>query len=107
MKCTYWRRWPAVAQSIFACSGTITLTAEIVIAADTTIDGGDGQTVTISGNNAVRVFYVGRLGLRSNSTGSPIADGWASDGGGILNDGGADGNDEQHRLLWQQRPRDG
>ena len=41
----------------FSCSGTITLTAEIVIAADTTIDG-SGQTVTISGNNAVRVFSV-------------------------------------------------
>ena len=39
----------------FTCSGTITLTAEITIAADTTIDG-SGQTVTISGNNAVRVF---------------------------------------------------
>ncbi len=39
----------------FACSGTITLTAEIVISADTTIDG-TGQDVTISGNNAVRVF---------------------------------------------------
>ena len=41
----------------FSCSGTITLTAEIMIAADTTIDG-SGQTVTISGNNAVRVFTV-------------------------------------------------
>ena len=41
----------------FACSGTITLTPEIVIAADTTIDG-SGQTVTVSGNNAVRVFTV-------------------------------------------------
>ena len=39
----------------FSCSGTITLTAEIMIAADTTIDG-SGQTVTISGNHAVRVF---------------------------------------------------
>ena len=41
----------------FTCSGTIILTAEIVIAADTTIDG-SGQTVTISGNQAVRVFTV-------------------------------------------------
>ena len=41
----------------FACSGTITLSAEIVIAADTTIDG-SGQAVTISGNNTVRVFSV-------------------------------------------------
>ena len=41
----------------FSCSGTITLTATITIAADTTIDG-SGQTVTISGNHAVRVFTV-------------------------------------------------
>ncbi len=41
----------------FSCSGTITLTATITIAADTTIDG-SGQIVTISGNNAVRVFTV-------------------------------------------------
>ncbi len=33
------------------------MTAEITIAADTTIDG-SGQTVTISGNHAVRVFTV-------------------------------------------------
>ena len=39
----------------FSCSGTITLTDYVVIAADTTIDA-SGQTVTISGNNAVRYF---------------------------------------------------
>ena len=39
----------------FTCSGTITLTVEITIAADTTIDG-SGQTVTVSGNHRVRVF---------------------------------------------------
>ena len=33
----------------FSCSGTITLTKEIVIATDTTIDG-SGQTVTIIGS---------------------------------------------------------
>ena len=41
----------------FSCSGTITLTATIRILADTTIDG-SGQTVTISGNDAVRVLQV-------------------------------------------------
>ena len=41
----------------FSCSGTITLTAEITIAADTILDG-SGQAVTISGNHAVRVFAV-------------------------------------------------
>jgi hypothetical protein len=66
----------------FACSGTITLIAEIEIAADTTIDG-SGQTVTISGNNAVRVFTVSPdavLTLRALT----VADGSASIGGGIL-----------------------
>lgn len=42
----------------FTCSGTIPLSAEILIAADTAVDG-TGQAVTISGNNAVRVFTVG------------------------------------------------
>ena len=41
----------------FGCSGTITLTAEITIAANTTIDG-SGQTVTISSNHAVGIFTV-------------------------------------------------
>jgi len=41
----------------FACSGTITLTSPITIAANTTIDG-SGQSVTISGNTAVQVFRV-------------------------------------------------
>lgn len=41
----------------FSCSGMITLTNEITIVADTTIDG-SGQNVVISGNDAVRLFYV-------------------------------------------------
>jgi hypothetical protein len=41
----------------FNCSGTITLTATISVTANTSIDG-SGQTVTISGNDAVRVFSV-------------------------------------------------
>ena len=42
----------------FTCSGTITLTETITITSNTTVDG-TGQAVTISGNNAVQVFYVG------------------------------------------------
>ena len=57
----------------FSCSGTITLTAEITIAADTTIDG-SGQTVTISGNHAVRVFTV-NSGVTLNLNGLTVADG--------------------------------
>ena len=57
----------------FACSGTIILTAEIVIAADTTIDG-SGQAITISGNNAVRVFRVSE-GVTLNLTELTVANG--------------------------------
>jgi hypothetical protein len=41
----------------FSCSGTITITSRKLISADTVIDG-TGQTMTISGNNLVRVFEV-------------------------------------------------
>ena len=41
----------------FACSGTIVLTSTITIAANTTIDG-SGQSVTLSGGGAVRLFKV-------------------------------------------------
>ena len=57
----------------FSCSGTITLTAEIAIAADTTIDG-SGQNVTISGNHAVRVFTV-NSGVTLNLNRLTVADG--------------------------------
>ena len=71
----------------FSCSGTITLTAEITIAADTTIDG-SGQTVTISGNHAVRVFKV-NSGFTLNLDRLTVADGSAGEGrgGGIYNSG--------------------
>ena len=59
----------------FSCSGTITLTAEITIAADTTIDG-SGQTVTISGNHAVRVFTV-NSGVTLNLNRLTVANGSA------------------------------
>ena len=59
----------------FSCSGTITLTAEITIATDTTIDG-SGQTVTISGNHAVRVFTV-NSGVTLNLNRLTVADGSA------------------------------
>jgi predicted outer membrane repeat protein len=72
----------------FACSGTITLTAEIVIAADTTIDGSE-QDVTISGNHAVRVFYV-NSGVALTLHGLTVANGAVSNyehGGGIYSAG--------------------
>ena len=39
----------------FACDGTITITTPKSISADTTLDA-TGHTVTISGNNAVRLL---------------------------------------------------
>ena len=57
----------------FSCSGTIPLSATITIATDTTIDG-SGQTVTISGNNAVRVFTV-NSGVAFNLNGLTVANG--------------------------------
>ena len=74
----------------FTCSGTITLTATITILADTTIDGA-GQNVTISGGNAVRVFFV-PSGVQLNLNKITIANGNANSstyaqGGGIASYG--------------------
>jgi len=69
----------------FTCSGTITLTARITIAADTTIDG-SGQAVTISGNHTVRVFTV-NSGVTLNLIRLTVANGSAVDGGGVHNSG--------------------
>ncbi len=41
----------------FACDGAITLASSIEIGTDTEFDGSEHQ-VTISGSNAVRVFYI-------------------------------------------------
>lgn len=70
----------------FACSGVITLSSTITIEADTMIDG-NGQEVIISGNNAVRVFWVD-WGVTLNLLGLVVANGNAFDGGGIFNDHG-------------------
>ena len=58
-----------------------------MIAADTTIDG-SGQTVTISGNHAVRVFTV-NSGVTLNLNALTVANGSTAtgDGGGIHNSG--------------------
>ena len=63
------------------------LTATITIATNTTIDG-SGQTITISGNHAVRVFTV-NSGVTLNLNALTIADGsiTGGDGGGIYNSG--------------------
>lgn len=66
----------------FACSGVITLTAEIVISQDTTIDGA-GQEVTISGGDAMRVFTV-TPGAALNLNRLTVAGGSADKGGGLF-----------------------
>lgn len=70
----------------FDCSGTIVLTNTITVGANTTIDG-DGHEATISGNNAVQVFYVGST-VTLNLKGLTIADGNAipagAPGGGAV-----------------------
>jgi CSLREA domain-containing protein len=76
----------------FTCSGTITLTKTITVAADTTIDG-SGQTVTISGNKAVRVFMVNN-GVTLSLNRLTVANGYVDlydatpRGAGVLNSGG-------------------
>src|SRR5439155_18230659 len=42
----------------FGCSGVIVLTNTISVTTDTVLDG-TGQSVTISGNDSIRLFYVG------------------------------------------------
>ncbi|MCU0502906.1 MAG: hypothetical protein MUC51_14290 [Anaerolineae bacterium] len=70
----------------FSCSGTITLASTITISTDTTLDGA-GQTVTIHGNDAVRVFYV-NSGVTFNLQNLTVSHGSATAGGGIYNAGG-------------------
>lgn len=74
----------------FACSGTILLTSEIVISANTHLNG-TGRTVTISGNYVTRVFRV-TAGVSFTLAHVTVTRGYAlmggGDGGGIYNDGG-------------------
>jgi len=71
---------------VFSCSGAITLTATITIDKNLTIDGA-GQSVTISGGNAVRVFTIS-AGITFNLQNLTVANGLAmSHGGGVYNSG--------------------
>jgi hypothetical protein len=68
----------------FSVSGMITLDSELPVIMDAdglTIDG-TGQTVTISGNNAVRVFYAGNTLTLNHLT---IANGYST--GGVVGGG--------------------
>jgi hypothetical protein len=72
------------------CSGTFTLSDTITITNQVILDA-QNAAVTISGNNAVRLFYV-VPGASLTATNLTLADGSVTnnpaDGGGIYNDGG-------------------
>jgi hypothetical protein len=70
----------------FACDGTITLANTISIPLDTVIDG-SGHQITISGNNAVRVFYVA-TNVNFTVVNLTIANGQSTEGAGVFNAGG-------------------
>src|SRR5687767_941898 len=69
----------------FACDGTIALSNTIVIASDVVLDGTD-RNVTISGNNAVRLFQV-QSGVSFGAVALALVSGRTNAGAGIYNDG--------------------
>jgi hypothetical protein len=70
----------------FAFDGTIALANTITNRTNTVLDG-SGHQVTISGGNAVRVFYV-PTNTSLTLSALAIADGWSEKGAGVFNDGG-------------------
>jgi hypothetical protein len=70
----------------FACDGTITLAGTISISLDTAIDG-SGHQITISGGNAVRVFYLA-TNVNFTVVNLTIANGQSTEGAGVFNAGG-------------------
>ncbi len=70
----------------FACDGTVALANTLTVAVDTVFDA-TGRQITLSGGDAVRVFYVaGNATLVVNQL--TIAHGRSTNGAGILNDYG-------------------
>jgi len=69
----------------FACDGIITITTTKSISADTTLDA-TGHTVTISGNNAVRLFTV-NAAVNFSVYNLTLANGTSTNGGAIYNSG--------------------
>ncbi len=69
----------------FACDGTITITATKTISANTILDG-SGHSVTISGNNAVRLFMVNPA-VNFSIYNLTLANGRGTNGGAIYNSG--------------------
>jgi len=81
-------------------TGTITLSSTLTISKNVVINGPSTKAITISGNNAVRVFYVNSgvhftiknltvaKGRINGTNGSIGAAGGTAQGGGLYNDGG-------------------
>jgi len=67
----------------FACDGTITLANTISNSVNTVLNG-TGHQITISGNTAVRVFYV-NTGTSLTLSNLTIANGYSTEGGAIFN----------------------
>jgi hypothetical protein len=68
-------------------AGTIVLTTgELLVDKDLTIVGPGAAVITVSGNNASRVFEVAP-GVAALISGLAVADGQAATGAGVLNDG--------------------
>ncbi|RCJ14692.1 hypothetical protein A6S26_11390 [Nostoc sp. ATCC 43529] len=72
-----------------ATADTITLTSgELVITDDVTIEGTGANQLTVSGNNASRVFNIVNFGTDATIDALTIANGNSADGGGIRINGG-------------------
>jgi hypothetical protein len=71
---------------ILACDGAITLSNTIPVVWNTVLDG-SGHSITISGSNAVRVFYVAP-NVSFSIVNLTIANGRSTNGAGLFNDGG-------------------
>ena len=69
----------------FACDGTITITSTKTISADTILDA-SGHTVTISGNNLVRLFTVNPV-VSFSVYSLTLSNGRGTNGGAIYNSG--------------------
>ncbi|MFZ0827099.1 MAG: choice-of-anchor Q domain-containing protein [Verrucomicrobiia bacterium] len=70
----------------FNCEGTITVTGTLAIASSTVVDA-TGHAITISGGNAVQLFSVSS-GVSASFLNLTLANGAASFGGAIYNNGG-------------------
>src|SRR5262245_51629501 len=71
----------------FACDGTITLEAELVVAKNTILDA-SGHDVALSGGRKTRVLQV-NSGVELSLIQLTIKQGKSSRGAGLFNDGGA------------------